>query len=101
MTNGDEGRVKDPCVYCQEGKPKGWEFNDQGGSILTMSRSINALFGFDYDNDNITDSLVIDHRNGTITWDNSSGEYRRIGCKITYCPFCGRLLSNIKENSDG
>ena len=81
MANGDEGRELDAC-------------------ILTMRHSINSL-GFDYDGDNTTDSLVIDHRNGTLTWDSFSGASRRIGCKIAYCPFCGRLLSRKKEVSNG
>lgn len=27
-----------------------------------------------------------------LSFDNSSGEYCRLGVKIAYCPFCGRKL---------
>ena len=90
---------KNTCSFCQEGKPKHCEFIGTG--LPTMMTSLNSLFGRDDDNITDIDSVTFDSEDNTIMWDNSSGEYAKMGCTIVYCPFCGRKLPDVKEDSDG
>lgn len=78
------------CEYCEESKPKKYEFR-AGGGIPTVMQVVNDwmdMFGKEIFDDN--DSIQISE--GNLYWDNSSHEYASLGCKINYCPFCGREL---------
>ena len=88
------------CEYCEEGKPKKYEFRADGAGIPTVMQTMTewiGMFGKDlHDDDN--DAIQISE--GILYWDNSSHEYSSLGCKINYCPFCGVRLRDDKEDSN-
>ena len=89
----------DECRFCS-GKPvkAGYSF---GGGYNTMHMMIGWLAGSDDDDD---DEDVIEgvqlKRGNLMIFDSSSGEYKRLGVEINFCPLCGKKLEEKKEEED-
>lgn len=79
------------CPLCEEGKKLDPEF--QGEGIGTMRMNLHNLFGTKLEDDGIQ----IQDTN-VLMWDNSSGEYAKLGIVINFCPICGRRI-RAKESS--
>lgn len=78
------------CVYCEEAKPKKYEFKAEGG-ISTIGQTMTEWLGI-FKEDSYDDSDAIQINGGNLYWDSSTHEYSTLGCKINYCPFCGMRL---------
>lgn len=73
------------CPLCEEGKKLDPEY--QGEGIGTMAMNLHNLFGSELKHDGIQ---LQD--NNVLMWDNSSGEYAKLGIIINFCPICGRQI---------
>lgn len=79
------------CPLCEEGKKLDPEIQGEGRGTAIMN--LHNLFGTGFRDDGvqIQDTNVL-------MWDNSSGEYAKLGIIINFCPICGRRI-RAKESS--
>lgn len=73
------------CPLCEEGKKLDPEFQGEGRGTMVMN--LHNLFGGKFEDDGIQ----IQDTN-VLMWDNSSGEYAKLGIVINFCPICGRRI---------